>query len=66
VCKQLGDEGIIIIDVKWIESVAAMIPFSRPDQEAGGLLSKEFYLVEKISLGYSQPPVLQNSDYEDN
>ena len=60
----LGDEGIIIIDVKWMESVVAMIPFSRPDQEAGSSASKEFYPVDKLCLGYSKPPVQQNSDYE--
>jgi len=62
VCKQLGDEGIAIIDTKWIDSVVAMIPFSRPGQDGDAVA--EFYLVEKMSLGYTKTNVPADGEDE--
>ncbi len=46
-CKYLGDESVIVINVKCIKAVVAMVPHSPPDVDDG---EKYYYLVERPGL----------------
>jgi hypothetical protein len=53
VCTYLGDDGIKIIDAKWICEVIAMIPFisSSDIQIRKG---SQYYVLEDMSLGRTE------------
>ena len=46
VCRHLGDDGVRIVDVKWICEVVAMIPFICQGRDGS-----EYYLLEDMNLG---------------
>jgi hypothetical protein len=48
VCTHLGDDGVKIVDVKWIHEVVAMIPFTRRGRDS------EYYLLEDMHVGQAE------------
>ena len=48
-CSFLGDNGLAVIDAKWIETVIGMIPFTR--RKGRTLPSEEYFVLEKMTLG---------------
>jgi len=54
VCRFLGDEGVVVVDIKNLTDIIGMVPFSQPLQEKGDSNEGKFFLVEKISLTSTQ------------
>jgi hypothetical protein len=52
VCRLLGDDGVKIVDVKWIREVVAMIPFTCSGRHSD---SSEYYLLEDMHVGGNDP-----------
>jgi hypothetical protein len=59
VCKYLGQNGVRVIDAKWITSVVGMVPFKSVRGEMGYAEGKLYFAVEKMSA------VLIGSDGDD-
>jgi hypothetical protein len=63
VCKFLKEDGLRVIDAKWISDVVGMVPFTqRPAEEQ--LDEEEYFVVEKMSLGRQELILALNDDDE--
>ena len=52
VCTHLGDDGVRIVDVKWIHEVVAMIPFTCTGRRSD---ISEYYVLEDMYVGGNEP-----------
>ncbi len=51
ICTYLGDDGIRIINAKWICKVIAMILFMQHSNAQGVGMGSQYFLLEDMSLG---------------
>jgi acyl-coenzyme A synthetase/AMP-(fatty) acid ligase len=63
--RHLGDDddGVHIIDVKWMTEVVGMAPFRHSNMEARGF--SEYFLVEKMSLVEDASGQYHNDELDD-
>lgn len=69
VCEYLGDDGLLVVSAKSIQSVVAMIPFVPPNFYDGERWNKEseyFFVVEKLGLGIGEIDGSEEWRNEDN
>jgi len=64
-CTYLGENGIRIVDAKWITDVVRMVPFKYTQQGTNYLEGQQYFAVEKLSAALIRKGDSDDADEEE-